>query len=241
MTEPIAAASAPEQSLFARAVGILTSPRRTFEGVVAHPRPVGILFLVALVVALATGLPQLTDRGRQAVLDMQVQQFEKFTGQPVTDAMYASLEQRSHYSAYITMVGSFVGMPILMLIISTIYWAVFNIALGGTAAYKQVLAIATHSSVIRGLGLALGAPIQYLKGTMTSTGPFNLGTLVPMLDEKSFVSQFLSFIDPFGIWGILVVSIGLGVLYKRKTAGIAITLFTLYGLIACGYAAYMSR
>ncbi len=125
--------------------------------------------------------------------------------------------------------------------IAVIYWAVFNIAMGGTASYKQVLAIATHSAVIRGLGVALGAPVQYPKGTMSSTGPFNLGVLAPMLDEKSFLSQFLGFIDPFTVWGIIVVSIGLSVLYKRKSGSIATILFVLYGLIAGGFAAYFSR
>jgi hypothetical protein len=72
-------------------------------------------------------------------------------------------------------------------------------------------------------------------------GPFNLGALVPMLDEKSFLVQFLSFIDPFRVWSIIVTSIGLGVLYKRKSGNIATTLLIIYAIFACGYAAFASR
>ena len=73
----------PDEGVLARAIGILTSPRRTFEGIVKNPRPAAILFLCVTVIALATSLPQFTERGRQAALDMQVQNTEKITGQPM--------------------------------------------------------------------------------------------------------------------------------------------------------------
>lgn len=239
MTDPIPTA-VPEQGLFARAIGILTSPRKTYEGVVQHPRPVGILFLCVVLIALATGLPQFTERGRQAVLDMQVQQVEKFTGQPVTDEVYAQMQSRSKYNAYFTIVGVFIGTPIFTLIIGVIYWFIFNVIMGGTAVFKQVLAVVTHSMVIGTVGAVLGAPIQYLKGTLSSQGPFTLAALVPMLDEKSFVVNFLGFINPFTVWGIVVTAIGLGVLYRRKTGPIALTLLALYGVIAAGVATFLS-
>jgi len=239
MTDSIPTA-VPELGLFARAIGILTSPRKTYEAVVQHPRPVGILFLCVVLIALAAGLPQFTDRGRQAVLDMQVQQVEKFTGQPVTDEAYAQMQSRSKYSAYFTIVGVFVGTPIVTLIIGAIYWFIFNVVMGGTAVFKQVLAVVTHSMVIGTVGAVLGAPIQYLKGTMSSQGPFTLAALVPMLDEKSFLVNFLGAINPFTVWGIVVTAMGLGVLYKRKTGPIAITLLVLYGVIAAGAAMFFS-
>jgi len=81
-----------DEGVLARAIGILTSPKRTFEGIVQNPRPAAILFLATAVIALATSLPQFTERGRQAALDMQVQQVEKFTGQPVRDEQYARMQ-----------------------------------------------------------------------------------------------------------------------------------------------------
>jgi len=241
MTEPTTPAPPPAEGLFARAVGMFTSPGRTFEGVVRTPRPVGVLFLAAAITALATGLPQFTERGRQAALDMQQQQIEKFTGQPVTDETYARLEQQSRYGGYVTIVSVFIGSPIAVLVFGGLYWVVFNTVLGGTAAFKQVLAVVSHSTIISAVGVAVGAPIQYAKGTMSTTGPFNLGALVPMLDEKSFLANFLGFIDPFRVWGVVVTAIGLAVLYKRKSASIATALLILYALIAGGVAAWLSR
>ena len=231
----------PDEGVFARAIGILTAPRRTFEGIVHNPRPAAILFLATAVIALATSLPQFTERGRQAALDMQVQQIEKFTGQPVSDEQYAQMESRMKYSVYITPVATFIFTPIVAIVIAGIYWAIFNALLGGTAAFKQVLGVITHSMVISAIGVALGAVVMYFKGSVSALGPFNLAALVPMLDEKSFIVQFLSFIDPVRVWSIIVTSIGLGVLYKRKSGNIAIALLVLYAIIACGYAAFTSR
>lgn len=242
MTEPTNPAP-PAEGLLSRAIGILTSPRATFERVVANPRPVGILFVSAVLIALATTLPQFTERGRQALLDSQVQQIEKFTGQPVTDDVYDRMEKQSqtHLGAYFGAVGVLIFTPIVSLVVAGIYFLVFNVVMGGTAAFKQTLAIVTHSSIISAIGTALAAPIQYMKGTFTATGPFNLGALLPMLDEKSFLANFLSGIDLFRAWSIIVTAIGLGVLYRRKTGSIALVLFIIYGLIVAGFAAFLSR
>src|SRR5580765_6003848 len=105
-----------DEGVLARAIGIITSPRRTFEVIVRNPRPAAILFLVAVVIALATSLPQFTERGQQAALDMQVQQIERFSGQPVTDEVYARLQTQMRYSKYLTPVGVMIFTPIGALI-----------------------------------------------------------------------------------------------------------------------------
>jgi hypothetical protein len=48
-------------------------------------------------------------------------------------------------------------------------------------------------------------------------------------------------IDLFIIWWVIVLAIGLGVLYRRRTQPIAIALFVVYAVIAIGAAAIMSR
>ncbi len=77
MTEP-STAPVPDKGLIARAIGIVTAPGETFRSVVKEPRPALMLLLVCAVIALATALPQFTERGRLAALEMQVQQTERF-------------------------------------------------------------------------------------------------------------------------------------------------------------------
>jgi len=235
------AAPASDPGLFARAVGILFSPRATFEKVVQNPKPFGILFLSAAVIALAAGLPQLTETGRQATLEMQVKQQEQWTKQPVTPEQYARMAQMSKYSAIFGMVGAFIFMPVMSLVFAGLYFVAFNAILGGTASFKQVLAVQTHSSVIPALGAAIGAPIQLMQGVVSMAGPFNLGALVTFLDDGSRLRTILGSISVFSIWGLITTAIGLGVLYRRNSRNIAITLLLIYVLIVGGLVMMFSR
>jgi hypothetical protein len=238
MTEPTSAAAAvPDQNLLSRAIGIITSPGATFQTVVAYPRPAGILFVVCVVLALATGGPQFTARGRQAALDMQVQQTERLTGKPVTPEAYARMEQFGKYGGILAVVGIFVAVPLISLLFAAIYWAVFNAILGGTASFKQVLGIVTHSAVIGALGAVLAAPIQYIQGVQSTSGPFNLGAALPMLEPGSFLANYLGGINIFTVWSLIVTAIGLAVLYRRRSTGIAIGLVAAYLVLAAAMTA----
>ena len=247
MTEPTATPPAP-LSLVSRFIGMITAPRATFENVVANPRPVGILLVVALIMSVAAIAPQFTPSGRQAVLDAQVKAMEGF-GMEVTPEIYEKMEasSRSTFSKVSGMMGTFIGLPIICLIFAALYWAFFNVALGGTASFKPVLAIVTHSQVIGAIGALAALPIQLMTGKFTATGPFNLGALAPMLEEGSLLANVLGFITVFGIWGFIVNAIGLAVLYRRNSRNISIALLALYvifavvvGLVASAFTARAS-
>ena len=63
-------------------------------------------------------------------------------------------------------------------------------------------------------------PMNYLRGTLSSAT--NLAVLLPMIDETSFLGRLLGMVDLFIIWWLVVLAIGLGVLYRRRTQPIAI-------------------
>lgn len=231
----------PTKGVLSRAVGVIFSPGATFQDVVRSPRPAGILLLVCLVMGLATGVPQFTERGRQASLDMQVQQIERFTGQPVTPEAYAAMERRAQYGGYIAIGSMFVVLPVFCLLFAGLYWVVFNAILGGTASFKQVLGIITHSQVIAALGAVISAPIQYMQGTQTAAGPFNLGALAPMLEPGSVLATVLGALSVFSIWQTIVSAVGLGVLYKRRAGTIAVALLVFYVLIVAVFAVGLSK
>jgi hypothetical protein len=246
MTDTTASAAPADPGLFARFIGVITSPKATMEAVVAHPRPFGILLVVAIVMAAFTAGMQSSEVGRQASLDMQVQGMERF-GMTVSDQMYAQMEEQSRSPIAIvwTVISQFVFLPIMALFFTALFWAIFNALLGGSARFKQVLAVVTHSMVIMALGVALTIPVQLMQGQMTMQGPFNLGVLVPMMDENSFVARFLSWISLFTLWQTFVTAIGLGVLYRRKTTPIAVGLIAMYAgvvaVVVAAFSAFMNR
>lgn len=238
MPAPASPDSAPLPGLLARAIGIITAPGAMYVHVVRSPKVAGMMFLVAVLQGLAIGVPQFTERGKAAALEMQVQGMETF-GVTVTDEMYQQMEQRSRSSnlgAYMAIVTQFAGVPFGALILTVLLWAVFNTVMGGTATFKQVMAVLVHSQIISALGTVFSAPIMYARGVMQAGSVANLGAAFPMLDESSFAAKALGAVDLFLIWWVIVLSIGLAILFKKKTASIATGLFVVYGLIVIAIA-----
>ncbi|MCC7009343.1 MAG: YIP1 family protein [Acidobacteria bacterium] len=226
-------------SILARAIGVVTAPAATFAEVVRSPRPAGILLLVSLVVGLLTALPQFTERGQQHLLEMQRQQITRM-GIAISPEMEETLARRAPYLGYQTLVSVFVALPIVSVVIAAFCWALFNIVLGGTATFKQVLGIVTHSQVIRALGVVAAAPIIWMQGLQNMAGPFNLGALAPMLDPASRLAGMLAGLDFFTLWQIVVIGIGLGVLYRRRALGISVGLLLIYVAVVAAVTAAFS-
>src|SRR5262245_24700220 len=237
-TTPPASGTPASTNVFARYVGILMSPKATFQSVAASPKWLGMLALTGVLVAIFTALPMTTDAGKQAALDQQVQSMQSF-GMQVSDQMYEQLQKGTARMPYTTAISVIVITPIMGVIFSGILFAIFNAALGGEASFKQVFAIIAHAGAVSSLGAVVSGTVNYFRGAVTSVA--NLGALLPMLPEKSFAANLLGTVDIFLIWWLVVLAIGLGVLYKRRTQPIAISLLSVYAVIALVIALVKSR
>jgi hypothetical protein len=231
-------AGGPGLSLPARIWGILTSPRETFADVVARPRWLGMMLAVILVTAVCTGGFLMTPVGQQAYMDNQIESTRRWVGE-VSEAQVAGMERMLPYAAPISAVSIAIIMPIMWLVMAGILFAVFSAALGGTATFRQVFAVMVHSSAISFVQQLFVTPLNYARESMSSAT--NLAVFLPMLDEGSFLAKFLGMIDLFMVWWVVVLSIGLAVLFKRKTGPIATGLFVVYGIIAVIVAAFFGR
>jgi hypothetical protein len=238
-TTPSVGGPAPApKNLLARFVGIIASPRETFASVAAAPKWLGMLLLVATVTAVFTALPMTTDAGKQAALEQQVEQIKSF-GMQVSDQMYEQMEKGAGRMPYTTGATVFVFTPIMSVIFAGILFAIFNAALGGEASFKQLFSVYIHSGAIGALSALLSGTVNYFSGRVGSVT--NLGALLPMLPEKSFGAHLLGTVDIFLVWSVVVLAIGLGVLYKRRTQPIAIALLSVYAVIAIVIALLKSR
>ena len=218
------AASAPK-SLVARFIGVITAPRDTYMSIVAYPKWFGMLALVTIGIAVLVGGFLGTKVGQEAWLDAALSSGREFNEQQMQ-----GMQKMMPFMGYITAVSMLVSWPFILVVISGILYAVFNAAMGGTATFKQVFAVVVHSGPIGLLTQLFTVPLNYFRGTMTSAT--NLGVLLPMLPEKSFLALLLGMIDLFLIWQLVVLSIGLAVLYRRRTQPIATALLVVYAIIA---------
>lgn len=231
MTETIApAATAPAAalSLAARIFGVVTAPRATYADVAARPRWAGMLAVVVLVGSMGTFAFLSTEVGRQAMLDQQIRWMESF-GLNINDAEYARMEQSLGFARYAGPVFQAIFLPLIALGIAGLMIGIFNAILGGNAAFTQVFAIVVHSGIVMTLAQVFGLPLAYARESMSSST--NLAVFFPFLDDASFAARFLGSIDLFLIWWIVSLSIGLGVLYRRRTGPIARGLIGSYVMI----------
>lgn len=227
----------PDRSLLGRLVGMVVSPTETLRSVLRFPRPAAVLFVVCALLAAAVIVPQFSERGRQAAVDLQVQQMERMSGRPVSPEMYERLEQQAAGPGrWFAVLGVFIGVPVATLIFSAIYWAAFNILLGGTASFAQVLGIVAHSQVITALGAVVSAPFQMLSRLPSPGGPFSLAPLAPMLDPGGLPAAILSMLSVFTIWAAVVTAIGLALLYRRRLAPIVAALVLFQVVVTAFFA-----
>jgi hypothetical protein len=235
-SESTAAANTPI-SLPARIIGVFTSPRATFADVAARPRWLGVLTFVVVVGMVATFVFLSTAVGKQAMFDQQVRWVESF-GVKLNDAAYDRMEAGLERAPYTGAISQAIVLPLMALVIAGIALGVFNAILGGNATFKQVFATVAHSGVVITLAQLFGLPLSYARETMASAT--NLGVFLPFLDEDSFLARFLGSIDLFQIWWIVILAIGFGVLYRKRTGPIATTMIVVYATIALVIAAIRS-
>jgi hypothetical protein len=225
MTTATTAGAAPaRQSLAARFVGIIVSPRSTFEGVAARPAWFGMLAVTIVASIVLVGGFMFTQVGQDAWLQTVT------TARQMSDQQVQTMERMAPYAGYFAIGQMLVFVPLMLLVVSGVLYAVFNAALGGDATFKQVFAVVVHGGPVGVISQLFAMPLNYFRGTMTSAA--NLSVLFPMLDESSFANRLLGTIDLFLVWQVIVLAIGLGVLYRRRTQPIATGLLIVYAVIA---------
>jgi len=214
-------------SLPQRFIGVLFSPKATFEAVVSWPRWLGMLAVTTVLATAFLGGLFLSEVGQQALLDRMAETMppEQFKGAAASIKIIAIAQ----------VVGILVISPLFALALAGILLGVFTVT-GGTASYKQVIAVVAHAGVVSTVGGAFSAVLNYFRENITS--PTNLAVFLPGIEENSFLGGLLGTIDLVFVWWLFVLAIGLGVLYRRRTQSIFLSLMTVYALIAAAVGAY---
>jgi Yip1 domain len=229
-----APADAAPKGLFPRILGVIFSPRATYSAVVAHPRWLGVVVCTTLIIAGGYFALLSTEVGKQALFDQQTQVIESF-GIKLNDAAYERMQAGVEQAKITTPIVQLVVIPVVLFAVSGILLGIFNVLLGGDATYKQVLAVLAHSGVISAVQTVFAIPLDYVRETLSS--PTTLKVFLPFVDDGTFLGRLSSTLDLFQIWGMISLAIGLGVLYKRRTAPIAVSLFIFYFVVLVAIAA----
>ncbi len=216
-------------SLPARVLGVLRSPRATLTAVANAPRWAGVLVLTFLISTLSSAALLQTDIGRVALVDQWERTASAF-GQNVDDRQYAALEDASANGPAYAAISSFASGPLLTFGLAGLLFVVFNRGVGRRATYPQLLAITAHAGVILALRQLIAAPVNYTRETLAS--PMTMTIFFSMLDEASPLARFFGVIDLFVVWWLAVLAIGLSVLYGRPARRVLLGLVGAYVVLA---------
>lgn len=237
-TEPSWSAIVSGDRVFARLIGVVTSPRSTFASLAVKPRWADVL-VVTFLITLGCNVAFLaTDVGRRALVD-QWERTELAFGGTVDDVRYAALEERSRMSVPYGAATAFLAGPVLTVGVSAVLLAVFNGVVHGAATFSQVLAVVAHAGVILALRQLVATPLNFRHETLanpTTAGIF----FVSMFDEASPPARFLGLLDLFVIWWIVALALGMAVLYRRSARPILMSFIGAYLAFAAVLASVMA-
>jgi Yip1 domain len=221
MTQPPSASSggAAPLSLVQRFLGMLTSPKATYENVVSWPRWGGMLVLTTLITVITVFVFLSTEVGRDIVMKQQIE-----AGAPASQA-----EMAVKFSRFIAPVAMVIFIPLFALAVSGILLGVFAVT-GGTASFKQVLSVYVHSGVVGTVAGVVNGVINYFLATDTNVT--SLKGIGNAFAEKGFMAGFFGALDLTFFLGLFVLAIGLAVLYRRRTAPIFFSLSAVYLVVA---------
>lgn len=242
MSNTLTASEPPTLGLGARVLGVIFSPRDTFAAVAARPKWLGVTVVTLALLSASYYVLMSNPQMQEAIIDQQLDQAAA-RGTEISDQQLAATEQFiTRFLPPVYAVAIWIIGPIITAIVAGILMGIFSMMLGGNGTFRQVYALVAHAGVISTLSAVLMAAMLLAGVEPQGVRPpsANLGVFVPMLEDTSFVYIFLRTIDMILIWWMFTMAIGLGVLYKRRTGGIAGTLLGLYLTIALAVAFFTS-
>ncbi len=107
------------------------------------------------------------------------------------------------------------GTLVSFVVVAAVLFFVFNVLLGGDSSYRRVFSVYAYSALIAIPAMVVKFPLIMAKDNLnvqTSLALF----LSPEAKDTFLYNLFSSF-DIFTIWQVILVSMGMGVLYKFST------------------------
>ena len=108
-----------------------------------------------------------------------------------------------------------VGTIVTLAVVAGILFFVFNVILGGDSTFRRVFSVYCYSSLVGVPAMIVKYPLIMLKKDLNIQT--SLALLLSADTRNSFIYSFLSSFDVFTVWQLVLVSLGMGILYKYST------------------------
>ncbi len=225
-----------------RIIGVLFSPKATFEDIVRKPSwvaPVVLLTLLSVCVSFAINQ-------RINWREFMSQQIEKSpaAANMSSEQKEQRIEGGAKFSPPFTYAVGLVGPILATLCVGLVMWGGYNLLGGANTNFGTSFGITSHAFLTGLVSSPLFILILYLKpvGSVDLDNPVaaNLGAFLPEDSAKWLVALCKS-IDVFSFWTLLLLAIGFAATNPRKLKGgkafsIAFGIWAAFVVIRVGWA-----
>lgn len=242
---PPAGAPPSNESGFARLVNVLLSPDEAFASIARRPD-----WLVPLLLFMAISLVSGYVFAHHVDFAAPVREQMEAQGKLTSDQINAQVKVISAFSKVFAYCS-----PLIAVIVFLVAAAVLMLAyrmMAGEGDFRQYFSVTLYAWVPQIIQSVIMTVILSLRSELTSAGDLptlvrsNLAFLVDM-HEHQVLFSFLSSLDVFTIWSLVLMIIGFAHVSrfsKQKSAGVMITVWALLigvKLIFAGLGAVMGR
>lgn len=210
-----------KNNVFKNLIGVILEPKEVFERVNDNPKvwSYSIPIMITQLLIALVGLPKLL---KYSIL--KVQETPNFS-----DSMIPLIKTTSTISI---LVGSLIS-PLLTALIVTVLIKVAATICKESGPFKNLFCISILSYIpmlISGIVNSIVMLFTEAENIESITTNFTL-FLSSSIEKKSVIYKLFSCIDPFLIWGFILISIGTSVVFKMKMKK---SLFVIFGLYIIG-------
>ncbi len=205
----------PIPSLPARLLKVFVSPGELFTELRENPAWFGVLAVGSVLVFLSMFLVP-----AELWTEMARDQALQSGGQAPPESAMAIIR-------IVGLLGAGLGLFLWAFIMAGILWLFFGFFFGDEGKYKQYLSVVCHALFISAVGGLLLTPLRIFQENIQVT--LNLGTFFSFMGE-GYPLRVLRMLELFGLWGMVVMAIGVSKITPKRSLGSALTFFALFAV-----------
>lgn len=125
-------------------------------------------------------------------------------------------------------ISTALATPVTVLFMALIALIVGNAIMGGGAKYGQLLNVTVWAYMISILESIVKIPLMLNKWSLevyTGLGVLGIG------EKGSFINSLIAGMDIFAIWRVILIAIGMGIIYNKKTRPYAISMLIAWFIL----------
>jgi len=188
---------------------------------------VAVIILMNQIVIHNTSLADQLGAAIKKSMSQQVQS-GKMTQEQMDQVYDTYARPGSTMSTIFTVGGVIIVMPIILLLVSLVYWLVGKSAMHATAPYEKVLEVAGLILYIGVLETLITTVMMFAMDSIHATP--SLALFVSNFDPDNKLDVLLSKINVFTFWVIGVTGVGLSKLFQRDFPKVLVLVLALWAL-----------